>query len=219
MVKAETVYDTLCQKKKWGKKDPRDEQILALQTKVEELSKRKKTSSNNNNSSSSTRKHNNNSSSSSQKKRHYPDWRYEKPKDGKKHLQKDVKGKMIDFWWCDVLEMWARHKPDECKASKKQESTKSTNKGTNNSSNKPRLQVAQATTYAMSDDDEDEERPFLFLFLLILVLPWLMFQALGILESTVNILSLAHFIIHMTIAPPPPSPNLLGIHTSSMTPS
>ena len=33
-----------------------------------------------------------------------------------------------------------------------------------------------------------------------------MFQALGILESTLNILSLAHFIIHMTIAPPPPSP-------------
>ena len=63
---------------------------------------------------------------------------------------------MIDFWWWNVLEMWARHKPDECKASKKQES-KNTNKGTNNSSNKPRLQVAQATTYAMSDDNEDDE--------------------------------------------------------------
>ena len=156
MVKAETVYDTLCQKKKWGKKDPRDEQILALQTKVEELSKRKKTTSNNNNSSSSTRKNNNNSSSSSQKKRRYPDWRYEKPKDGKKHIQKEVKGKMIDFWWCDALEMWARHKPDKCKASKQKES-KNTNQGTNNSSNKPRLQVTQATTYAMSDDDEDDE--------------------------------------------------------------
>ena len=156
MVKAETVYDTLCQKKKWGKKDPRDEQILALQTKVEELSKRKKTSSNNNNSSSSTRKNNNNSSSSSQKKRRYPNWRYEKPKDGKKHIQKEVKGKTVDFWWCEALEMWARHKPDECKASKKQEATKNTNKGSS-SSTKPRLQVAQSAAYTMSDDDEDEE--------------------------------------------------------------
>ena len=64
---------------------------------------------------------------------------------------------MIDFWWCDLLEMWARHKPDECKASKKQKSTKNTNKGTTHSSTTPRLQVAQATTYAMSDDDEDDE--------------------------------------------------------------
>ena len=156
MVKAETVYDTLCQKKKWGKKDPRDEQILALQTKVEELSKRKKTSNSSNNSSNSTCKNNNNSSSTSQKKRRYPDWRYKKPKDNKKHIQKEVKGKMINFWWCDALEMWARHKPDECKASKQNES-KNTNKGTNNASNKPRLQVAQATTYAMSDDNEDNK--------------------------------------------------------------
>ena len=63
---------------------------------------------------------------------------------------------MVDFWWCEALEMWARHKPDECKASKKQEATKNTNKGSS-SSTKPRLQVAQSAAYTMSDDDEDEE--------------------------------------------------------------
>ena len=153
MVKAETTYDTLVQKKKWGKKDPRDEQILALQTKVQELTKKKKSTSNNSSS--------NHNSGNSQKKRRYPDWRYEKPKDNKKHMQKEIKGKMVDFWWCDVLEMWARHKPDECKAKKNPDSgsqkpnSRTKANTSNSSSSKPKLQAQAATTYVMDSDDED----------------------------------------------------------------
>ena len=159
MVKAETVYDTLCQKKKWGKKDPRDEQILALQTKVEELSKKKSGSQSSGSSSSSNRSSSNNNG---RKQRRYPDWRYEKPKDGKKHLQKEVNGKKVNFWWCEVLQMWARHKPEECKAKKRQDTSSNnkdkSNKPTNQSSgssSKPKLQAQATTTYMMDSDDEE----------------------------------------------------------------
>ena len=163
MVKSETVYDTLVQKKKWGKKDPRDEQILALQAKVDALSQKKKGSSNNSSSNSSSSTTNNSNSNNSQKKRRYPDWRYEKPKNGKTHMQCESNGKMVDYWWCEVLQMWARHKPEECKA-KQNAKSNSSNKNNNKSVNwcqpvgtdKPKLQVAQATTYVMSDDDSSE---------------------------------------------------------------
>ena len=42
MIQAETKYDTLCQTKVWGKKDPRDEHILALQAKITNLEKHSK---------------------------------------------------------------------------------------------------------------------------------------------------------------------------------
>ena len=156
MVKAETVYDTLVQKKKWGKKDPRDEQILALQAQVNALSKKKKSNKTNNGSNSSS---NNNDS---QKRRRYPEWRYDKPKNNKTHIKKEINGKQVDFWWCEVLQMWARHKPEECKAKNnvnltKQPSTnnKSGNHQKNTNSEPPRLQVAQATTYVMSDEESE----------------------------------------------------------------
>ena len=156
MVKAETVYDTLVQKKKWGKKDPRDEQILALQAQVNALSKKKKSNKTNNGSNSSS---NNNDS---QKRRCYPEWRYDKPKNNKTHIKKEINGKQVDFWWCEVLQMWARHKPEECKAKNnvnltKQPSTnnKSGNHQKNTNSEPPRLQVAQATTYVMSDEESE----------------------------------------------------------------
>ena len=37
MVKAETKYDKLVKTKVWNKKDPRDEQILSLQSQVKKL--------------------------------------------------------------------------------------------------------------------------------------------------------------------------------------
>ena len=164
MVKAETVYDTLVQKKKWGKKDPRNEQILALQAKVDALSQKKKGSSNNSSSNSSSSTTNNSNSNNSQKKCHYPNWRYEKPKNGKTHMQRESNGKMVDYWWCEVLQMWARHKSEECKA-KQNAKSNSSNKNNNNKSvnwcqstntDKPKLQVAQATTYVMSDEDSSQ---------------------------------------------------------------
>ena len=154
MVKAETTYDTLVQKKKWGKKDPRDEQILALQAKVQELTKKKKPH-NSGPSSSNT--------NSSNKQRRYPDWRYVKPKDGKTHMQKEIKGVLVDFWWCEVLQMWARHKPSDCKAKQKQDKAQkaNNNKSTPSTSTatrpKPRLQAQAATTYVMDSDDDDSD--------------------------------------------------------------
>ena len=47
------------------------------------------------------------------------EWQYEKPKDGKTHIKKKINGKQVDYWWCEPLEMWARHKPENCKAEDK----------------------------------------------------------------------------------------------------
>ena len=155
MVKAETKYDVLCQTKVWGKKDPRDEQILALQAKLKQMGDPKKGRNNPNKS------NNNNNNTNSGKKRRYEDWQYVKPKDGQTHMQKKIKGKTIDFWWCEVLQMWARHKPEDCKAQKKDNAGNKNNKNNTSSntktqqaaSDKPRLRAQQATTYVMDDSD------------------------------------------------------------------
>ena len=68
-------------------------------------------------------------------------------------MQKEIKGKQVDFWWCDPLSMWARHKPEDCKA-KHSEDKKSNTKP--DSTKSPKLKVAQAATYVMSEDDRDD---------------------------------------------------------------
>ena len=162
MIKAETKYDTLCQTKVWGKKDPRDEQILALQAKIKTLQP------------SSTKSGSSRQSSgkNSSQKRKYPDWQYEKPKDGQTHRKgKNKKGEEVDYWWYEVLEMWARHKPEECTAKNSSKSRKQggnsnrTNSRRNNSpdsnnqhnsnttTSTPRLQASQTV---LEDSDSSE---------------------------------------------------------------
>ena len=158
MVQAETKYDTLCQTKVWGKKDPRDETILALQAKVNKLEGNNKATP----SSGSSKDKSTPASLSNKTKRRYPDWRYEKPKDNKKKLSKTIKGKSVDFWWCDVLNMWARHKPNECKAKANEKdgnsnsNASSSGSSNQNNTNRPRLQ-AQAAAVLSSDDEASSQ--------------------------------------------------------------
>ena len=161
MTKAETRYDKLIQNKTWGQKAARDEQILALQAQIKHLEKGRKSGGSGNGNSHGKGPRND-------RTRRYPDWQYEKPKDGVKHIQKKIKGKMVDYWWCDVLQMWARHKPEDCKAKPRNDknndrpsnannnnSGANGNTGTNNNNNNnrnPRLQAQQTTLYVLDDD-------------------------------------------------------------------
>ena len=163
MVKAETKYDKLIKNKTWGKKDTREEQLLALQTQIKQLQKHHKPGGGSGNG----KDNGNGKGPRNGKARCYPDWQYEKPKNGVKHMQKKIKGKTVDYWWCEVLEMWARHKPEECKAK-----SKTNNKGDNNTTGNtgtsgnnnnthpngnPRLQAQQTTLYALDDDSSDSD--------------------------------------------------------------
>ena len=162
MVKAETKYDKLIKNKTWGKKDAREEQLLALQTQIKQLQKHRKPGGGSGNG----KDNGNGKGPRNGKARRYPDWQYEKPKNGVKHMQKKIKGKTVDYWWCEVLEMWARHKPEECKAKSKTNdkgdnttgntSTSGNNNNTHPNGN-PRLQAQQTTLYALDDDSSDSD--------------------------------------------------------------
>jgi len=160
MVKAETKYDVLVQTKVWGKKDPRDEQILALQAKLKSL-----------NPSSNRQGKQGKSSGSGKQRRQYEKWQYDPPKNNKKHITKEIKGKQVDFWWCDALKMWARHKPEDCRAKNRSGqnqpaqgsngNTGSTSQGSNtqngsNGQNPPRLQASNAFTMEEGSSSETE---------------------------------------------------------------
>ena len=97
MTKVETKYDALIKAKAWGKKDVRDEQILALQAKISDLEKKRKRGNGRNNTRETDKPPPND-------KRRYAEWQYVKPKDGKTHIKKKVNGKQVDYWWCEPLD-------------------------------------------------------------------------------------------------------------------
>ena len=130
MVKAETKYDVLVQSKDWNKKDFRDEQILALQAEVKSLKANK----------SRNGQSGKNGRSSGKGKPQYEDWRKVPPTNNKKHIQKDIKGKKTDFWWCEHHKLWARHKPEDCRAKNRasgDQSRPAGNPGSSGTNNNP----------------------------------------------------------------------------------
>lgn len=110
MTHAETKYQQLQLGGKWQSKSPAETQIIALTAQLkatrQELTEMKKAPA--------PKKAADGKPTDKKGARKYPDWRYARTGDQNK-LDKEGK----TFWWCEVLNMWAAHKPQDCKAKDK----------------------------------------------------------------------------------------------------
>jgi hypothetical protein len=110
MTHAETKYQQLQLGGKWQAKSPAETQIIALTAQLkatrQELTEMKKAPA--------PKKATDIKPTDKKGSRKYPDWRYKRTGDQSK-LEKEGK----TFWWCEVLNMWAAHKPQDCKAKEK----------------------------------------------------------------------------------------------------
>ncbi len=122
----ESKYQELVKKKTWGKKTLQEEQLLALQAKVDQLESSKskvKLPSNDGNPTSSDTP---NPKKKNKKKIAYEDWQF-KPIEGKSTITKERvyngEKKQVTYYWCphhgNGKGMWVRHKPSECKNANK----------------------------------------------------------------------------------------------------
>ncbi len=147
----ESKYQHLVTKKTWGKKTAQEEQLLALQAKVNQLESARKpkgTSSGDASTPSSNTKKKKN-----KKKATYEPWQFE-PIPGKTKLTKEreINGEKVEvvYCWCphhgDGKGMWVRHKPTDCNNANKSGNNKS--KG-----DKPKLVASQVVI----DEEEDQE--------------------------------------------------------------
>jgi hypothetical protein len=83
----------------------------------------------------------------------YPDWRFKcKGKDTK--LTRNDK----TYWWCDVLNMWANHKPKDCRASKQaNDGNKRDNKKKEKGKDSKTLHLAKALVAIEQGDAYDSD--------------------------------------------------------------
>lgn len=113
MAAAKTEYDSRNLDKDWCKPDAKDEQILALETKVEDLSLQLKKGNNKSNNSKTT-------TASDGKKKPFPkkpwdDWPAWKEGEPKMKLHTLKNGQKKPIHWCPKHKRWVVHKPEDCK--------------------------------------------------------------------------------------------------------
>lgn len=157
MTAAETKYNQLKQAGTWKAKSPEEREIIALHAKLEDaqakLAQITKKGGKKKTDTEST--HSDDPKGEGKEKPfkpRYPDWRYQR-NDGQDTLQRDGK----TWYWCDALNLWAVHKPEDCRAKTPANKTK-----TNTSTKKtdPSLAAARALVAVVNteteDDDEDE---------------------------------------------------------------
>jgi hypothetical protein len=75
-----------------------------------------------------------------------PAWQTKPPTNAEKGKAKKVNGK--DYWWCEALKAWCRHKPEDCRAV-------NNNASTNNSNNNNRqLRLTNALETIAEETEE-----------------------------------------------------------------
>lgn len=107
MTLADNKYKTLVQLSKWNAPSPEEEKILALEAKLEQMSKKKANTSQKNNARNQVK-------GKDQRKFQKPAWMSVAPKDGEPK-QKTVDGS--EYFWCDKHNSWGKHKTVDCRQS------------------------------------------------------------------------------------------------------
>lgn len=112
---ARNKYRVLVQEERWNSKSPEEQQIVALTAQVSRMQSYKPkvptpgkpTSTNPGRGKGGYR------SGKQGEKNKRPDWVKQKPRAGQD--KRTVDGK--EYFWCQPLQIWARHKPEDCRAS------------------------------------------------------------------------------------------------------
>ena len=79
-----------------------------------------------------------------------------------KNLKKKVGNKEVDYWWCEALQMWAKHKPEHCKAKKEDAAqqrrrVRIKEQDSDDEVSRPHLQAKQSTVYVLGDESSENE--------------------------------------------------------------
>lgn len=148
MSHAETKFQQLKLAGKWKAKSPAESQIIALTAQLKATEERLSALSKKGGSPTKKGSDTDDKKPKSEGKRSYPAWRYERTGEQAK-LDKDGK----TYWWCEVLNMWAVHKPNDCKAKAKGKQPSQQN--TNVVDPMSVAQALVAVTAGMSNDDDD----------------------------------------------------------------
>ena len=139
MVLAANKYKTLVEQKQWNAPSKAEEKIIALETKIQELTKLKR-----------------DAIKAKKTRTGKPDWMSKEPKGDEPHT-KMMEGK--EFHWCKKHRSWGRHKPSDCRGvganRQADQSTSPTTEGTTNaSSTSPELRISNALQAVMEEDSE-----------------------------------------------------------------
>jgi hypothetical protein len=156
MAQAETKFQQLKQGDKWQAKSPAETQIIALTAQLKATEQKlsaltKKGTSTGTKKAADTKATSSNSASDRKGNRNYPAWRYERDGD-KSKLDRDGK----TYWWCEVLNLWAAHKPSECKA-KASQKPKPASQGDAAPDSLSLAHALVAVTSPNHDDDDDSQ--------------------------------------------------------------
>jgi hypothetical protein len=164
MALAQTKFAQLKQSRKWKSKTPEEAKLIALtaqlkdaKEKLAQLAKGKGKGTPDKGTPSKNADFKKNKGDEKNKgkglKSKYPEWRFQR-KSKETSLIRDGK----TYWWCDTLDMWANHKPEDCRAVKKGKVKPNDKKEANASdeSHPSALSIARALV-AITDEGEGEE--------------------------------------------------------------
>jgi hypothetical protein len=111
MSHAETKFQQLKLGGKWKTKSPAESQIIALTAQLKATEQKLSALSKKGGGSPTKPGDDGKKKKTKTDDKRYPAWRYDRKGD-KDKLDRDGK----TYWWCEVLNMWAVHKPADCKA-------------------------------------------------------------------------------------------------------
>jgi hypothetical protein len=166
MTLALNKYEDLVKDGQWNAKSAEQEQIVALTAKLDKLQdanlKLAKTLRSGNQSRGSNRSNNSNKTdkSSDTREKHTNkkkpwEWKKTPPKAGEPHSKfVKVKGKELEYHWCDEHPAWVRHKPADCEL-KKQRAKEQDERGSED--NKSQRKSYQNALQSIITDLEHEE--------------------------------------------------------------
>lgn len=146
MVLASNKYKNRLRNKEWMAPTPEESKILALEAKIQSLTRKEKKESK---PSTKEKKKATKDKKGNNSKREKPAWMSKPPTDKEKGKSKTINNK--EYWWCEALQVWARHKPSECRAVKKTDQDSKPQADSGNSKKKIKFANALST---VSDDEE-----------------------------------------------------------------
>ena len=158
MLLAANKYKTMVEDGVYNKPSAEEEKIIALQAQIKKLAKNNKK---NDKKDKDVKTKGDGSKAKDKGRKKKPDWMLRPPTPNEVNKSKKVNGK--EYWWCTALSCWARHHPNDCRASN-QTSTRSptttdapdtstSGNSNNNDGNNPAMRLSNALQSVVTDDE------------------------------------------------------------------
>ena len=141
---ASNKYRTLVEDKAWNAPTDEDNKIMALEARIERMSTARKP------------KGKSQEKDIRASKATKPGWMYVAPQSGKEKEPMNMDQK--EYWWCEVLNCWCRHRPEDCRGAQSKNGKKKQTDDPKKEGRKERmLRAAQALIEGADTDSEDDD--------------------------------------------------------------